>query len=113
MGCDGRLTGKVIVLRVLLVQHCCGNVWNVAARIALAGHVDFVIFDPKGRLPVLEELDEILSNVLLGPGGDFADRKACADGLLNPKSHFSLLTNTLVQARARHTRACLLDSPMS
>lgn len=73
MGRGGRLTREVIVLLVLLVQHRRRNVWNVAARIAFASHVYLVVLDPKGLLPVLEELDKVLGNLLLGRGGDFAN----------------------------------------
>ena len=81
----GRLTGKVIVLLVLLIQHCCRNVWNVTTRITFPGHVYLVIFDAKGFLKVLEEFDKVLGSLLLGLGGDFANRKTRPNRLLHPK----------------------------
>lgn len=94
MGCGGRPTGKVIVLLVLLVQHRCRDVWNVATRITFAGHIYLVVLDAKGRFKVLEEFDKVLGSLLLGLGGDFANREAGAYGLLNPKSHVSHHTDT-------------------
>ena len=89
-----RLTGKIIVLLVFLVQHCRRYVWNVTTRIAFAGHVNLVVFDAKGLLKILEEFDEVLGNIFLGLGGNFANRKACANGLLYPNSevnHFDTM----------------------
>lgn len=111
MVCRGRLTGKVIILLVLLVQHCCRYIWNVTASITFAGDVYLEILYAKGTLKVLEEFDEVLSSLLLGLCGDFANRKACADGLLNPES--TLAVTPTHQVRARHTIAYLLGSPMS
>ena len=103
MGCGGPPTGKVIVLLVFLVQHRCRDVWNVATRITFTGDIYLVVLDAKGLFKVLEEFDKVLGSLLLGLGGDFANREASADGLLNPKSHVSHHTDTPNGGKTYHS----------
>ena len=107
------LTGKVIVLLVLFIQHCRRNVWNVSTRITFAGHVNFVILDSKGLFKILEEFDKVLGSLLLGLGRDFANREARTDGLLHPRSRVSYYPNALFSIMAKNTIACLSDLPTS
>lgn len=39
-------------------MHCCGDVWDVAVSIALAGYINFEVLDTEELFPVLEETDK-------------------------------------------------------
>ena len=81
---ERNLTRKIVVSFIVLVQHSCRDVGYISARITLTGHIDLEILDAKGSLKVLEEMDEILGDFLLGRSCDFSNRESSADRLFNP-----------------------------
>lgn len=77
---------EVVVFGIVLVQHRRRDVWYIATSIRLAGDVNFVVLDAKGVLEVLEEVDEVLSDLRLGGCCLGTLGEARAYGLLNPAS---------------------------
>ena len=51
-------TGKVEIFFIILVKHCCGDVWDIAASIVLAGYVNLEVLDIEELFPVLEEINK-------------------------------------------------------
>lgn len=47
---------------VVLFNHSSGDVWNIAARIGLAGDVDLEVLDSKDCLEVFKKFDKVLGN---------------------------------------------------
>ena len=43
---------------IILVMHCCGDVWDVAVSIALASYINLEVLDTEELFPVLEETDK-------------------------------------------------------
>jgi len=50
---------EVEVCFVFLVQHCGGDVGDVAARVAFAGDVDFEVLDAEEQFEIFEEVDKV------------------------------------------------------
>ena len=51
-------TGQAEILFIILVMHCYGDVWDIAASIALAGYVNLEVLDTEELFPVLEEINK-------------------------------------------------------
>lgn len=81
----GQSSADIEVFRVILVKHSVCNVWNISASIGFASDVYLEVLDAKNLLEVFEEADKVCSNVLFTSCGHFADGKACADRLFDPK----------------------------
>ena len=62
------------------------DIRNISSGIGLASHIDLIIFNAEDGLKVLEELDEILSNLLFRGGCYLALGKTGPDGLLHPQN---------------------------
>jgi hypothetical protein len=62
---EGKLTGKIIILLVILIQHRRRDVRHIAPRVTLTSHEDLEVLDSKRLLEILEELDEVLRRLLL------------------------------------------------
>jgi hypothetical protein len=58
-------TGQVEILFIIFVKHCCGDVWDAAASIVLAGYVNLEVLNTEELFPVLEEINKVLRYLLL------------------------------------------------
>lgn len=76
---------QVVVFLVLLVKHGGRDVRDVAASIALTGHVNLEVLNSERLLEVLEELDKVLRRLFLGGGSRLADGVTSPDGLIDPR----------------------------
>lgn len=77
-------TMKIIVLRIIRIYHRARDVRDISPRIALARHVNLVILDAESVLEVLEELDEVHSDVAFVGSFRCPDRESGADWLFDP-----------------------------
>ena len=58
---------------IILVNHGRRYIWNIASCVGFAGHVDLEVLNPENIFEIQEEVDEILSNILLTGGRDFSN----------------------------------------
>lgn len=57
---------------------------TIATSIAFTSNIDLEVLDIEQSLEVLEELDEVIRNILLVSGTNFASGKSCTDWRFHP-----------------------------
>jgi hypothetical protein len=56
---------KIKILFVVLVEHSCRDIRDIASSVTFTSNIDFIIADSESLLKVLEEANEVLCNVFL------------------------------------------------
>lgn len=77
-------TMDVIIVLVILIQHCRSNVRHITPSIALTGHVNLEFLDSKDALKVLKEINKVPGRLLFSGSSRCACRKPRPNGLINP-----------------------------
>ena len=74
----------IVVLRVVGIEHGVGDVRDVVARVTLSRDIDLLVVQAKCIQEVLEEAEELLSDICLIFCSRFTLRETCTHRLLHP-----------------------------
>jgi hypothetical protein len=82
-------TRQFRILWIILVDHLCGDIWNISSGVGLADHDDCELGDTEYLLEVHEEVHEDFRNVPFASHSCIADGKSSANKLFNPEEPIS------------------------
>lgn len=82
-----KLTRKIEIVLILLVQHGSRDVRNVSPGIAFARHVNLEFFYPENVLEVLEEAKKVCGDVFFARCCHIPEGKPSSNWLFDPKDH--------------------------